>query len=378
MRPSHDTLRILYIEPFNGGSHAQFTETLTNGVSANWTVLTLPGRHWKWRARGAGVFLATHYAKTFEQEYDILFAGSFLPLADLLALHPRLTQIPRVLYFHENQLAYPVREHQPRDHHFGFSQLVSALAATHCVFNSQWNMRSFLTEGSRLLSRMPDAIPQGWVEKIEQRSTVLPLPLRFPDLPVNRFQPSTRDEREQGPLILWNHRWEFDKQPELFFKLMEGLRDHSAPFRLAVCGEQFRRMPPCFERARVDLAQHIIHWGYGTKEEYAGLLARAHIAVSTAAHEFFGVSMLEAVFGGAYPLVPNRLVYPEHFPKEYLYESQEDALTKLIELCTQWTAGDLDLRRERSDIVAKFGHKTLARYETFFRECHGFDSVDGN
>ena len=45
--------RILYLEPFDGGSHAAFTRTLTGGLDYDWTVLTLPGRHWKWRMRGA-------------------------------------------------------------------------------------------------------------------------------------------------------------------------------------------------------------------------------------------------------------------------------------------------------------------------------------
>ena len=38
-------MRILYIEPYDAGSHAQFGRTLVRGIAAEWTVLTLPGRH---------------------------------------------------------------------------------------------------------------------------------------------------------------------------------------------------------------------------------------------------------------------------------------------------------------------------------------------
>ena len=33
--------------------------------------------------------------------------------------------------------------------------------------------------------------------------------------------------------------------------------------------------------------------------------------VSTADHEFFGISVVEAIAAGAYPLLPRRLAYPE-------------------------------------------------------------------
>ena len=80
---------------------------------------------------------------------DGLWVGSFLPLQDLIALVPALSSVPRVLYFHENQLAYPMRPEWSgeRDNHFGVSQMVPALVATTCVFNSHWNLTSFLDAG---------------------------------------------------------------------------------------------------------------------------------------------------------------------------------------------------------------------------------------
>ncbi len=52
----------------------------------------------------------------------------------------------------------------------------------------------------------------------------------------------------------------------------------------------------------------------------APFYARKLIVVSTAWHEFFGISVIEAVRAGCRALLPRRLSYPELFPKEFLYD----------------------------------------------------------
>ena len=118
---------ILYLEPFYSGSHKQFTDALVENTTAQWTPLTLPGRHWKWRARGAGVFFAQECSEMIGRTYDGLWASSFMPLQDFVALAPDYAATPRVLYFHENQLTYPDRFKQERDFHFAFTNFLSAL-----------------------------------------------------------------------------------------------------------------------------------------------------------------------------------------------------------------------------------------------------------
>lgn len=57
-------------------------------------------------------------------------------------------------------------------------------------------------------------------------------------------------------------------------------------------GENFSKVPEVFNEAQVSLSDRIHHWGFiENKNEYYGLLKTAHVAVSTAIHEFFGVSM---------------------------------------------------------------------------------------
>lgn len=362
-------MKILYIEPYLAGSHAAFTRTLTEGLSdLRWTQLTLPGRHWKWRMRGTAPWLALEHAETLAQPFDLLLASSYLALAELRGLVPELTQVPALLYFHENQLTYPVRiqnTKRERDTHFGFTQLVSALAADGIAFNSEHNRSAFYTAARALLRKLPDAVPKGWVDRLEARSRVLHVPL---ELPERVLVPDAPDPR--GPVVLWNHRWEHDKNPEAFFAALFALEERGVPFRVIVCGQRFRKAPPIFAQARERLASRIEHWGYAkSREAYYALLNRAHIAVSTANHEFFGISMLEATHFGAYPLVPDRLAYPELFPQDHRYTDDAELVDRLTSLAQRWCAGEVTLRADREAIVAPVRRAVmLPRYRSWLEE----------
>ncbi len=343
-------MRILYVEPFEGGSHASFTRAIRACVPAQWTALTLPARHWKWRMRGSAVWAALSHPEALAAEYDLLWASSYVPLAELVGLAPGLAHCGRVLYFHENQLTFPWRQGQPeeRDLHYGVTQMISAVAATHCVFNSVHNRDSFIDAARQLLGRMPDAVPPGWVERIEARSEVLGVPMSLPDV----SPPPTVGDRDAGPLIVWNHRWEHDKNPEGFFAALAALADADTPFRVAVCGQRFRRAPDVFARAAKQLGDRVVQWGHvASAEAYIDLLRRCDIAVSTANHEFFGLSMLEATHHGAMPLVPDRLSYRELFPAEYRYRDDDQLRERLGALCHAFARGE-NLRGDRRAITA--------------------------
>jgi glycosyltransferase involved in cell wall biosynthesis len=351
-------MRILYVEPYDGGSHAMFTQTLTEGVDATFRVLRLPGRHWKWRMRGSAAWAALAHGPVLAEPYDVVWVSSYVPLAELVGLAPALQGVRRVMYFHENQLAFPPRTaaHPERDHHFGFTQLVSALAADLCLFNSAHNRDTFLREGRALLARMPDAVPPGWIETIAARSEVLGVPVPLPDeAPVV----GAASDPASGPVILWNHRWEHDKGPETFFGALMQLAAEGVPFRLAVCGERFSRTPAVFDEARRVLADRIVHFDpLPTAAEARGLFARADIVVSTARHEFFGISMIEATHLGACPLVPDRLAYPEIFPAEYRYADDEQLVVRLRDLCQRYGHGE-SLRADRRQITEPLSARAL-------------------
>ncbi len=356
-------VRILYLEPFDTGSHAQFGRVLTQNLDAEWTVLTLPGRHWKWRMRGAMLHFAESHRGELAADYDLVLASSFIPLAELIAFAPGLAGVPKILYFHENQLTYPVRDEQERDTHFGFTQIVSASLADLCLFNSEFNRTSFLAAAGDLIGRMPDAHPNWALAQIEARSEVLAVPM---DLPPHSIE--VESPHPDGPLILWNHRWEHDKNPELFFEVLGQLAAEGVPYRVAVCGERFRRAPEVFESAETQLASRTEHWGYLKRDEYEALLKRADCVVSTAHHEFFGVSVLEAVHFGCRPFVPNRLSYPELFPPSYRYANDAELLSRLRDACLSYRDSAVEMRRDRSELTSDFSVETvLPRYSACFR-----------
>lgn len=337
--------RVLFLDPYHAGAHAAFSRRVTEHVSVDWTLLTLPGRHWKWRMRGSALWFASQVESS--ATYDAIVATSYVPIAELRGLMSTHGALPIAVYFHENQLTYPVQEAHSgeRDHHFGMTQILSAWSADAVWFNSAWNRDSFLGAAAELLSRLPDAVPPGVVPGIRDKSEVLPVPVDMPAsvrLPVDAPDPL-------GPLVLWNHRWEYDKAPDVFFDALGSLRRKQVPFRVAVCGQRFRKAPVCFATAERELADRVVHWGFAERARYLELLQEADVSVSTAIHEFFGVAAIEAAAHGAYPLVPDRLAYPEWFAAEHRYASGAFA-AGLEALCARYAAGE----RLRADRRAAF------------------------
>lgn len=326
-------LRVALLEPFFGGSHRAAAEGWARHSRHDVRLETLPPRFWKWRMRGA----ALEFARRLEPrlaEVDVVFATALLDVAQLKALLP--ARVPTVLYFHENQVAYPPRpgeEAAERDLQFAFTNLASALAADRVGFNSTFQREAFGEALETLLRRMPDARPLWALDAIERKTSVVPLGVELSDL--ERRAARTPD---QPPLILWNHRWEYDKDPETFFRVLGRLADRQLAFRVAVAGECFGRVPAVFGRAREALGARVVQWGYlPSRSEYAALLARSDVVVSTALQENFGISLVEAAFAGAHPLAPRRLSYPEVIPAELhaacLYGDEgelEDRLAALL------------------------------------------------
>ena len=185
-----------------------------------------------------------------------------------------------------------------------------------------------------LLKHFPDYNHLALVDAVRSVSHVLPVGIDAAALATDARDKIPASQAEgDTPLIVWNQRWEYDKRPADFFALLYGLHEAGVAFELAVAGENFRNVPEEFEVARRELAEQIVHWGYvESHASYAALLRRASLVVSTAAHEFFGISVLEAIAAGAFPLLPNRLSYPELIPPSLhpacLYADDADLLGK--------------------------------------------------
>lgn len=317
-------------------------------------LFTLPALKWKLRMRVA----APHFASLIANGtislagVDVILCSPFLDVAVFKGLlAQKYVNIPIYTYFHENQFAYPVRINEERDLHFSFTNLTTALASDKIAFNSRYNFDSFLQGCRDLLRLSPDMPCADFDKSIQQKATIL-----YPGLDLSeidrRINPSKNNE---VPVIVWNHRWEHDKNPELFFSTLIKLKAKGVAFRLIVLGESFREKPEIFQIARKVLDDRILHYGYvESREEYLDLLCSADFVVSTALHEFFGISVIEAVRAGCCPLVPDRLSYQELFPDSFRYAEAEFE-ERLID-CLENRRLDQQYAKELTD---KFGWDLL-------------------
>ncbi len=339
-------MRVLALEPWYGGSHRHFLDGLARHSAHEFRLATMAARYWKWRMQGAAVTMAHKAREAVAEGFvpDVLFATSMLNLPAFLALTRDLpasgtrsfADTPVVLYFHENQLTYPLREGEERDFTYAYVNYLSALAADRVAFNSAFHHDEFFGALPALLRRFPDYTHLRTAQRLRSRSLVLHLGLDLDAL--DRHAPPNA-KLPGPPVILWNQRWEHDKHPEAFFRAMNRLDDAGCAFRLILAGERFEVQPPAFERAFERYAERILHYGYADDlAEYAKLLHRADLVVSTSRHEFFGVALMEAIHCGCHPLLPNRLTYPELIPERLhrpllhapvLYEDEDDLFAGL-------------------------------------------------
>ncbi len=295
------------LSAYRADSHAAWADWLADHIAGiDWRVLELPGRNFAWRIRGNPLSWIDRLPDT---PPDRILATSMVDLATLRGLHPRLAGVPCWYYFHENQFAYPLSKRQVRTIEPRIVQLYGALAADRLLFNSAFNRDSFLAGVDEFLELMPDAVPSGLRERLAARASVLPVPVE--PVPAG----TDRDRR----LLLWNHRWEYDKAPEVFAEALLELDARGIEFRVALLGRRGRGGHPALERLRRAMPGRIVADGRLDEIDYRALLGRCGLAVSTAIHEFQGISMLEAASAGASVAVPDALCYREQYPAECRY-----------------------------------------------------------
>jgi len=353
-------MKILALEPYYGGSHKQFLDGLIDHSAHEIIPLTMPARYWKWRNCASG-FQFSQQLDACHKDCDIIFASDFTNLADFVALNRSwLQNKPLVLYMHENQLTYPAHQQGDLDWAYPLLNISSCLVADKVVFNSEYHRTSFFEALPAFVKACPDLRPSYLREQLQAKSSVLPLGLDFSGI-------NAKAKKQQG-LILWNHRWEHDKGPELLFEVLFELAEEGMPFKLAVTGISYNRLPPVFERAEKLLKNNIVQWGFmESRTEYMDLLSAADIIVSTARHDFFGISIAEGLAAGAEPVLPHMLNYPSLLPEEYhtLLYPQDGLKQRLLQALTTPL-----VQKSRNDIVEfvrKFSWERMGPvYDDFF------------
>ena len=322
-------MHILLIEPYCGGSHRAWAEGYARRSRHRVDLLTLPARFWKWRMQGGAVTLAEEVLQ-MNTRPDLLLVTDMLNLPAFLGLTRRLlADVPVALYCHENQLTYPIPPGEKRDLTYGMINWLSMLAADQVFFNSAYHLEDWFDELPRLLKHFPDYTHVHRIEEVRARSVVLPV-----GIDLGRLDAARTEKRGEGPpLILWNQRWEYDKDPQTFFRALDVLVDEGLDFQVALAGVNVRQRPEEFEAARERLGERVIHFGHADEATYARILWQADVVVSTAIHEFFGVAVVEAIHCGCFPILPRRLSYPEIIPPIHhdhcLYDDFDGLLDRL-------------------------------------------------
>ncbi len=319
-------MHVLFLEPFDGGSHREFVAGLREHSRHAIDVRCLPARLWKWRLRAAGLTLAQRVAHP--ERYHLVVATGLLDLAQVRAVWGRRTP-PVLLYLHESQVSYPVPAGGSAGAELLWRDVTNVAVADHVVFNSEFHRAAFRTRLPEVIEQLPDeeARPEVPLAELDRRSSVL--------YPGCRFQNTDASRPPAPPVVIWNHRWEFDKDPGTFVAALAEVARRGVPFGVALLGERLIPEPDALVQARAVLDDRIVFDGFPPRPEYLRQLARGSVVVSTAVQENFGIAVMEAIHAGCVPLLPRRLVYPELIPQELhgrcLYDDPNDLVERLVQ-----------------------------------------------
>lgn len=295
----------------------------------------MPGENYRWRMLGAAVYAAEQLASlpSSLSDYDGVIVTDLFNLADFKAFTGRACP-PVMVYFHENQLTYPTPRGDRSAFMLGMINITTALVADRIAFNSHTHREAFLRAVPEFLSRAKDCRPATVHHQIREKSMVL-----YPGITVPALERPAPCPQPSPPLVIWNHRWGFDKNYRLFLKVLEELCAGGLDFQVALMGENFGKIPGEFIRARDILKDRIVTFGHvPSRNDYYTWLKQGTVVVSTAVQENFGMSVIEAALMGCFPLLPARLSYPEILPAAFhahcLYKNKRDLIEKLGDIIT--------------------------------------------
>lgn len=363
-------MKVLLLSAYDADSHKRWRQGLVAAIPDwDWTVLTLPPRYFSWRIRGNSLSWARGDTReTLRQSWDLIVATSMTDLSALRGLVPELAQVPTAVYFHENQFDYPRSGAAHQSVEPQLLNIYTALCGDLLLFNSEYNRNTLLEGAAALLRKLPDQVPKGICTEILEKSRVLPVPLEGAVYQVPA-------EKSQHPTFLWNHRWEYDKGPDILLAALRQFGRQQIPFTLHVVGQQFRKQPAEFAHIHTLLVElgGLGAWGYQSSlSDYRKLLGQSHGAISTARHDFQGLAVLEAAAAGCKPLVPDHLAYPEWFGPEGWHfsddvESCAASLSAAMVQCAQRTqAGE-------EEPVADVSHLSweclVSEYRRLLEDC---------
>ena len=161
-------------------------------------------------------------------------------------------------------------------------------------------------------------------DDIVKKRMVSPHKLMVTGLPLDFSALDTYKGADKENIVVFNGRLCDEKQPWLFDQLEKQIN------RQAWFDDQ-----PVFVKTQEENL---------SKDEYYDLLSRAKVVVSYALQENFGFGIAEAAYLGCVPVVPNRLVYPELYGAQHLFDTFEQSVHMTEQALLQYSDPDIIIR----------------------------------
>jgi glycosyltransferase involved in cell wall biosynthesis len=328
-------MRVFLVSPYHSGSHRAWAQGYASHSAHDVHLITMPGSFWQWRLTGSHVTLAAGIDAAVSKHGlpDVVLATSLVDLAGLRGMMSRsLGTVPTALYMHENQITYPAISRSRTERNYGLINWTSLLAADAVAFNSEFHRTSLMEALPGFLQEFPDERHHHLLASAADKTSVLPVGCDISTIPTG--------PKDDQPLVLWNHRWDPDKDPTTFLRIALRLVEADPSIRIALMGERFVNQRSEFDGAVELLGDHVVVDAHLERDNYLEVLSRCRVVVSTALQEFFGLSIVEAMAAGAFPVLPDRLVYPERVPQnlvdQVLFRSEDQALEQITAALQMW------------------------------------------
>jgi len=364
---------VLLNEPYYSGSHKYWADNLVKYSSHNIHLYAMKGKHWKWRLQGAAIYLANKLI-TEQLKPDLIICSSMMDVSVYKSLCATVLsdRVPIVYYMHENQLTYPYSKNETRndeDFNYGFINYKSCLAADHIIFNSAYHRDNFFDALDNLLIRLPDYSLRKSIQGLRDKSSVISVGIDVHAInAILRRDEDTREHIATTPTLLWNSRWDSDKNPQLFLDLCEHLKDQGIEFNLILAGQKGNLSSSVYAQLKKNYSHQILADGFVTAyADYIKLLDRATILPVTSDHDFYGISVMEAILVGVCPILPENKVYeefisPTPFP-ELFYQGRHDFFEKVKSCLTKTNHSSLAKVLASQDI-----HKVMSQYDLYIMD----------
>lgn len=261
-----------------------------------WTILKLPARRIERRLLVSATWFAEVLSRNEIGNVDLIFASEALNLAEFFRLCPDLSDRPAVVYFHDNQLPDPRggRLDTPTD----LVNLNSANAATEIWFNSLYNLKTFLSRASGLVSRHRELQDRNPMPGLAAKAHLVPPPL---DL-TQALEIASDHPMPHPRAVLVDARGD---DQEAVATALADLHKKNEKMALGVIG-RLKGLPESLKYTSIP-----------ERDDYAHLkaLLNSSILLSTRENAASCELTIRALAMGRLPIVPCSGVYPELMPE---------------------------------------------------------------